>query len=457
MTPDRDIDRILDAFLADGAHEMPDRVLDSAFARIERTSQRRIARTPWRFPQMTPTLRFAALAAAALVIGIAVVPALGPSDIVVDPSPTPYASPQPIPDALSWWWVGDPRPDEAGRMNREAAQLFVEGDTMRLSLRASNATLAADILETAPGVLRMSTALGGYGCDPGTGGEWRYALDEGDTKLILTPIDETCSLRAQVLAGRWTRSSCEVMGACMGRLTAGEHSAGAFDPMVTPRGDDGATAKAREGALRFTVPEGWANIVDWLYQYQLTTEATYESLRSNPDAAGDVVIFLNEPAAMAPPDVDPTCQAAAADVGTTRDELADWLLAHPGLTVTEVDPLEIPVRGGTDPAATLGARVFDVDLAPGTSLMCEGGNGPSIMLLGSAEAFSGVGGRDDQHLRYASMGLGFTGQASDPMRLVLADGLAIVIYAAVPSSLPAWVDAVMPILDSVEVVAPPAP
>lgn len=456
MTPDRDIDRILDAFLADGVHEMPDRVLDSAFARIERTPQRRIARTPWRFPRMTPTLRFSALAAAALAIGIAIVPALGPSNIVT-PSPTaapsPYPSPQPMPAALKWWWSGDPRQVDGSTTKEQAAQLVMDDGALRLRLRSGTMTQGSIVRETAPGIIELTSTWDGEGCPGLAVGSWSYTLSEGGTKLDLAPIDERCVSREAVLAGRWTRGSCDVQGACMGALSAGVHSSGNFDPTVVPGGPDNVVAMSREGALRFTVPDGWANRVDWLYQYWLVPLEDYDAQRENPDAPLDVIGFLNEPVAMASGDADPDCYAAADGVGTTRDDLAAWLLAHPGLTVTEGEPItfEDHLR---EPGGTVAARVFDVDLAPGTTLTCTDADGPVVPLFGSAEAYTSESGWDDRYLNFASWAVGATGSATDPMRIIIADGLVVIIDSAEPADSAALIEQAMPIVESVTFGAP---
>lgn len=405
---------------------------------------------------MTPSLRFAAIAAAALAIGLAVVPALGPSDLVAPsptPIPTPYPSPQPMPASLTWWWGADPRPLEGWTMNQEAAQLVMDDGALRLALRSSNASINSTVLETAPGILELTSIRGGYGCTTGDIGTWSYTLSEGGTKLDLTSIAETCDLRSQVLPGRWTRGSCDVQGACMGALTPGTHSSGNFDPTVTPGGPDGVVAKAREGALRFTVPDGWANRVDWLYQFWLVPMDDYNAQRENPDAPLDVIGFLNEPVAMASGDADPDCFAAAEGIGTSRDDLAAWLLSHPGLTVTEDEPItfEDHLR---EPGGTVTARVFDVDLAPGTTLTCTDANGPTVPLFGSAEAFTSAQGWDDQYLRFASWAVGSTGQDTDPMRIVIADGLVIIIDSADPAGAATLIEQAMPIVESVTFGAP---
>ena len=112
MTHERDIDRLLDLWLADGPTEVPDRVVLDVADRIERQSQR----PAWRFLRrptiMTSSIRWAAvLVAVALmaVVGFAVLGRPSDSGIVgVSParssvatgapqaqaSPTPPASPQ---------------------------------------------------------------------------------------------------------------------------------------------------------------------------------------------------------------------------------------------------------------------------------------------------------------------------------------------------------------------------
>jgi hypothetical protein len=66
MTARTDTERILDAFLAPEADQLPDRVLDAAFDQIARSPQRHALRLPWRFRPMSNVLRLAAAA----VIGV---------------------------------------------------------------------------------------------------------------------------------------------------------------------------------------------------------------------------------------------------------------------------------------------------------------------------------------------------------------------------------------------------
>ncbi|MBA2633069.1 MAG: hypothetical protein H0U86_08740 [Chloroflexi bacterium] len=99
MTSRSDIERVLDRYLAEGAEQMPDRVIDAALDQIDHIPQRRVLRVPWRFYQMLTFLK-PALAVAA-VIAVLVVGGMflsrGPSASVggpaaSTPSPSPSAS-----------------------------------------------------------------------------------------------------------------------------------------------------------------------------------------------------------------------------------------------------------------------------------------------------------------------------------------------------------------------------
>jgi hypothetical protein len=114
MTHERDLDRLLDTWFADGPRETPDRVLEDVTARIHRQPQRPAWRIALRETPMNAYLK--PLAAVAAVIAIAVLglylvqepsgvagpaptasPTLAPSaSPAPPPSPTPVLSPSPI-------------------------------------------------------------------------------------------------------------------------------------------------------------------------------------------------------------------------------------------------------------------------------------------------------------------------------------------------------------------------
>ena len=68
MTRDRDIERVLDEFYAEGPSAMPDRLFLGVIDRIERVPQRRLALHVTRFATMNSNLRLAA--AAAIVVAL---------------------------------------------------------------------------------------------------------------------------------------------------------------------------------------------------------------------------------------------------------------------------------------------------------------------------------------------------------------------------------------------------
>ena len=109
MTEQRELDRLLGAFFADGPDQVADRVIDAALDQVDHTPQRRALRMPRRFQTMNMFTRLAA----AVVIGVLAVggtlylvqrgqPAVG------GPSPTPGVSSSPSQPA-----VGSPSPTPA--------------------------------------------------------------------------------------------------------------------------------------------------------------------------------------------------------------------------------------------------------------------------------------------------------------------------------------------------------
>jgi len=105
MSTSRDLDRLINAFLAEGQTELPDRVFDAVRSEIDRTRQR-VVIGPWRTPHMNTFAKLAMAAAAVVVVaivgynllpassGVGGGPAVSPSP---SPSPTPRPSPSPTP------------------------------------------------------------------------------------------------------------------------------------------------------------------------------------------------------------------------------------------------------------------------------------------------------------------------------------------------------------------------
>jgi sugar lactone lactonase YvrE len=109
MNGDRDLDRVLEMWLSEGASEMPDRLFEAVTDRIERVPQARVARLHLRFSDMKPNQRLAAAAAVILLVvvgGIAVLgrfsdrnggqpPIASPSPSLAEPSISAIWSPRP--------------------------------------------------------------------------------------------------------------------------------------------------------------------------------------------------------------------------------------------------------------------------------------------------------------------------------------------------------------------------
>src|ERR1035437_7456802 len=100
MTDQRELDRLLGAFFADGTDELADRVIDAALDQIDHTRQLRVVRMPRRSStmQMNTFMRFAAVAIiGALAIGFTLYvirpgqPALGGPGPTSGVSTTPSA------------------------------------------------------------------------------------------------------------------------------------------------------------------------------------------------------------------------------------------------------------------------------------------------------------------------------------------------------------------------------
>lgn len=100
MTAPRDPDRLIQAFLAEGTTELPDRSFDLVRHRIHGTRQR-VVIDPWEHPAIRTLSRLAVAAAIVVAIGLAWTnfgPSTGPGAIP-EPTASPSASPSATPSA----------------------------------------------------------------------------------------------------------------------------------------------------------------------------------------------------------------------------------------------------------------------------------------------------------------------------------------------------------------------
>ena len=68
MTSRSDVERMLDRYLAEGAEQVPDRVIDAALDHVDQIPQRRAFRVPWRSNEMPTFLKPASAAFAVLAV-----------------------------------------------------------------------------------------------------------------------------------------------------------------------------------------------------------------------------------------------------------------------------------------------------------------------------------------------------------------------------------------------------
>ena len=90
MTGRSDVERLLDAYLAEGPESVADRVIDAALDEIDTTQQRRGPAVPWRTPSMRTPIRLLLVAAALAAAGGGALLLGGAGD---QPSPAPTSSP----------------------------------------------------------------------------------------------------------------------------------------------------------------------------------------------------------------------------------------------------------------------------------------------------------------------------------------------------------------------------
>ena len=99
MTAPRNPERTLEAFLADGPMELPDRALDAVRRDIHRTRQR-VVIGPWKEPTMSVLSRLAIAAAVIVAVGFAWINfgprVLGPGGPTPSPNGTIGPSPSPV-------------------------------------------------------------------------------------------------------------------------------------------------------------------------------------------------------------------------------------------------------------------------------------------------------------------------------------------------------------------------
>lgn len=378
-----------------------------------------------------------AAAAAVALLALLAIAALGGGGRSLlswlDPGPTPSgARPTPIGvvPALQGRWMGSPR--AIGALDPSAGTYIAIQDGL-LCVSGRDYSQACTLLssaasQTGSGELRLTTRAGAIGCAPETAGTYRWTLSPGGGRLVLEAIADECAVRSDGLAGSWFRAACtNPADDCLGVLEAGTYPS----QFVHVTGPTGTYPAADYGALRYTVPDGWANSGDWVQLLALTRAADYarEGEQGPPIGAYNELDVFSHPVAAA--------QGTGCD-GTVASDLdaptaaafATWLAAQPAFAVTDRGALTVDGRAAVS---------LDIRLAPSWTSACPGESSPSAdyLLL-----------RDDP-------GRGFTPRlrGAEVHRLILVDLgagelLAIVIDSSDPARFDDLVAASMPIVSS---------
>jgi hypothetical protein len=97
MNEDRDLNRLLDAWFADGPVQVADRVIDGTANRIARQRQTPAWRLhSWRFPTMSTPIKLVAIGAALLAVLVGGAVFVGGGSAPPAPTPTPAPTPAPV-------------------------------------------------------------------------------------------------------------------------------------------------------------------------------------------------------------------------------------------------------------------------------------------------------------------------------------------------------------------------
>ncbi|MFL5641967.1 MAG: hypothetical protein ACJ771_06465 [Chloroflexota bacterium] len=217
MTPLDRLEGQLPAAFTDLADERtPDYLID-ILGQTARSRQR----PAWTFPgRWFPTMPAITARPALAIVAIVIVAILGGAFLLnrpdqsvgnqtspsPDPSATPYASPLPLPSALVGGWLAPLRESPIAQGRVSALQFgALNGDATAPDFAISG-TAAADVQETTPGVIRLTSTGALGGCSTGDVAEYRWSISGDGVWLTLEPIDDTCSIRAAMVPGTWIRS-----------------------------------------------------------------------------------------------------------------------------------------------------------------------------------------------------------------------------------------------------------
>jgi hypothetical protein len=101
------------------------------------------------------------------------------------------------------------------------------------------------------------------------------------------------------------------------------------------------------GQLRYTVPDGWANMDDWPDIYSLIPAADYAGPIGEPSDNQTTWHALDVRARPAPVGGEPCSLHPASDAAVSAAELAAYVAGHPALEATDPAPVAVGSLTGT--------------------------------------------------------------------------------------------------------------
>jgi hypothetical protein len=344
MSTERDVAYILRSWLRTESDGSVDHVVDAILSEVDTTRQRRSTWWPARRSLDMNTIMKFGIAAVVLAVTAALGYGLWQNvgNLVPDPQPSDDASPPggELPREFHYTFVGATR-DVEGLNVEGLLALDFSGQIFAVQTGGDLPEIASKPTITGAGELRLETVVDTTVCQLSDVGTYAYAFSRGETVLRIELLEDDCAERADAVPGEWRRSAChDPNGACLGILEAGTQASLWFDPFS----DDWPASVARHGALRYQVPDGWANSDDSLQLYALTRAEAY-----GPEFSGscldcpDGISMIASPAV-----VEPGCsEEPDPDVGTSAQALVQWVRAHPGLLVTEGPATAVDGRQAT--------------------------------------------------------------------------------------------------------------
>jgi hypothetical protein len=359
MTTDRNVDRIVTAWLDLMPSEAPDRAVTAVLEAVATEPQARVFAPALRRSRLMTRLLIAATVAALAIAGVGGAFLIGGGNTITaptEPPPTASANGAAVPSAFVQRWIGAPR-DIPGLGTSLEAELDLNATSVALSYSGrkfiSDPRIVGDTLEvtTPPG-----STTGRGTCAAGDVGTYSVELAPAGSRLALEAIDDACEARSTAFSGTWYRVACKADNTCFGDLDAGSYPTVNFGPLLDP-----AVPATRDfGELTYTLPEGWSIASDHTSDIRLvhSTDYALETADGPPNGDSDGIEAWIRPAALSS---EPCSEQVAPEIGRTPDELVDWFAAHPRLDAGEPQAVTIDGHEG---------RMIDFSIATSQTDTC---------------------------------------------------------------------------------------